>query len=109
LKLTNKGLDLKIPTFEELYIRYRYVIRPDAPALLPGGESRSFCKAMIENPRYFSREDIDNISEELGQIYGIPNYDAFKMRGGWYHDPQKDVNVPYCRHVFQQELVKKIK
>lgn len=109
LKLTNKGLDLKIPTFEELYIRYRYVIRPDAPALLPGGESRSFCKAMIENPRYFSREDIDNISEELGQIYGIPNYDAFKMRGGWYHDPIKDVNVPYCRHVFQQELVKKVK
>jgi hypothetical protein len=109
LKLTNKGLDLKIPTFEELYIRYRYVIRPDAPALLPGGESRSFCKAMIENPRYFSREDIDNISEELGQIYGIPNYDAFKMRGGWYHDPIKDVNVPYCIHVFQQELVKKVK
>lgn len=109
LKVTDSGKAKEVPSFEELYIRYRYVLRPDAPALVSGGESRSFCKAMIENPRYFSREDIENIGDELGQIYGIANYDAFVRKGGWYHDPQSDINVPYCRHIWNQELVKKIK
>jgi hypothetical protein len=106
LKITTKGTNKDIPTFEDIFIRYRYILRPDAPALLPGGESRAFCDAMISNPRYFTREDIENISDELGQIYGIPNYDAFKRRGGWYHDPNKDVNLPFCRHIWNQELVK---
>ena len=90
-------------------IRYKYVERPDAPALVKGGESREFCKAMIANPRYFSKQDIDMIGEELGSLYGIANYDAFRRRGGWYHDPKSNVNVPFCRHAWQQELVKKIK
>ena len=107
ISLTNKGDKKKVPDFEELFIRYRYELRPDAPALKPGGKSRDFCRAMISNPRYFSREDIDNISRDLGQLYDIPNYDAFQMRGGWYHDPNMDVNVPYCRHVWKQELVKR--
>jgi hypothetical protein len=107
ISLTNKGDKKKVPDFEQLFIRYRYELRPDAPALKPGGKSRDFCRAMISNPRYFSREDIDNISRDLGQLYDIPNYDAFKMRGGWYHDPTTDVNVPYCRHIWKQELVKR--
>ena len=109
ISLTNKGDKKKVPDFEELFIRYRYELRPDAPALKPGGKSRDFCRAMMSNPRYFSREDIDNISRDLGQLYDIPNYDAFQMRGGWYHDPNMDVNVPYCRHVWKQELVKRAK
>lgn len=107
ISLTNKGDKKKVPDFEELFIRYRYELRPDAPALKPGSQSRDFCRAMMSNPRYFSREDIDNISRDLGQLYDIPNYDAFQMRGGWYHDPNMDVNVPYCRHVWKQELVKR--
>lgn len=102
---TAKGDKAKVPTFESLFIRYRYALRPDAPALI--GENRDFCRSMMDNPRYFSREEIEMIGEELGQIYGIPGYDAFTRRGGWYHDPQKDVNVPFCRHIWQQELVKK--
>lgn len=109
LAITIKGEKLDIPTFQELFIRYRYQLRPDAPALLPGGESRAFCDSMMSNPRYFSKEDINNISIELGQIYGIENYDAFKRRGGWYHDPIKDVNLPFCRHIWEQSLVKKIR
>ena len=64
---------------------------------------------MMDNQRYFSREDIDKISQELGDLYGIPDYDAFTRRGGWYHDPKKDVNLPYCRHIWNQELVKRVK
>jgi len=109
LQITTKGENKNIPTFSELFIRYKYALRSDAPALVEGGESRDFCSAMMSNPRYFSREDIDNISNDLGQVYDIPNYDAFRRRGGWYHDPNQDVNLPYCRHVFVQELVKRVK
>jgi hypothetical protein len=109
LKVTLIGKELKTPAFTELMIRYKYALRSDAPALVEGGESRDFCKAMMSNPRYFSREDIGNIGNELGQLYGIPNYDAFRRRGGWYHDPDRDVNLPFCRHIWVQELVKRIK
>lgn len=109
LKITTKGENKNVPTFSELFIRYKYALRSDAPALIEGGESRDFCSAMMSNPRYFSREDIENIGNDLGQVYDIPNYDAFRRRGGWYHDPNKDVNLPYCRHIWVQELVKKVK
>ncbi len=103
--VTPKGAEIKVPSFDTLFIRYRYSLRPDAPALL--GESRDFCQSMMANPRYFSREDIEMIGEELGQIYGIPNYDAFTRRGGWYHNPETNTNLPFCRHIWQQELVKR--
>jgi hypothetical protein len=107
LKITIKGENKNVPTFSELFIRYKYALRSDAPALISGGESRDFCAAMMANPRYFSREDIENIGKDLGQVYDIPNYDAFRRRGGFYHDPIQDVNLPYCRHIWIQELVKR--
>jgi hypothetical protein len=106
LVITPKGDKKEIPSFSELFIRYKYVERDGVP-LEPGGKSRDFCAAMMANPRYFSREDIENIGKELGQVYGIPNYDAFRRRGGWYHDPKQDVNLPYCRHIWVQELIKR--
>jgi hypothetical protein len=109
LKITTKGENKNVPTFSELFIRYKYALRSDAPALVEGGVSRDFCAAMMANPRYFSREDIENIGNDLGQVYDIPNYDAFRRRGGFYHDPIQDVNLPYCRHIWVQELVKKVK
>jgi len=109
LLITSIGSRIKIPTFDELYVRYRYILRPDAPPLISGGQSRPFCKAMMANPRYYSKKDIDRISKELAIAYGITGYDAFRRRGGWYHDPTQDVNVPYCRHIWQQELVKRVK
>ena len=107
LVITPKGENKNVPSFTELFIRYKYALRSDAPPLEPGGKSRDFCAAMMANPRYFSREDIENIGRDLGQVYNIPNYDAFRRRGGWYHDPNQDVNLPYCRHIWVQELIKR--
>lgn len=107
LVITTKGENKNVPSFSELFIRYKYTLRSDAPALVSGGESRDFCAAMMANPRYFSREDIENIGRDLGQVYDIPNYDAFRRRGGWYHDPNQGVNLPYCRHIWVQELIKR--
>ena len=106
LVITSKGENKNVPSFSELFIRYKYVERDGVP-LEPGGKSRDFCAAMMANPRYFSREDIENIGRDLGQVYNIPNYDAFRRRGGWYHDPKQDVNLPYCRHIWVQELIKR--
>jgi hypothetical protein len=64
---------------------------------------------MMANERYFSKDDIDKIGQELGAIYGIPNYDAFRRRGGWLHDTRDNTNYPFCRHIWSQELVKKIR
>ena len=109
LNITTKGDATKLPSFDELLIRYKYEKRDSAPPLSEGGSSREFCEAMMSNDRYFTREDIINIGNDLGQLYGIPNYDAFTRRGGWYHDPLKNVNLPYCRHIWVQSIVKKIK
>jgi hypothetical protein len=109
LNITTKGDATKLPSFDELLIRYKYEKRDSAPPLSEGGSSREFCQAMMSNDRYYTREDIINIGNDLGQLYGIPNYDAFTRRGGWYHDPLKNVNLPYCRHIWVQSIVKKIK
>jgi len=42
------------------------------------------------------------MSAELG-------YDVWKRRGGWYHNPTLDVNTPQCRHIWVQQLLRRIK
>jgi hypothetical protein len=109
VKLTPKGTEAKVPDFTELYVKYKYALRFDTqgPAVLPNGRTRPFCKGMIDANRLYTREEIDKIGVELGRIYGIPNYDAFSRRGGWYTEPGTNIHSPSCRHVFFQTLVKK--
>jgi hypothetical protein len=109
LKLTPKGVDTKVPDFSELYVKYKYALRFDTqgPAILPNGRTRPFCKGMIEANRLYTREEINKIGDRLGAIYGIPNYDAFTRRGGWYTEPGTNIHSPSCRHIWLQTLVKK--
>lgn len=81
---------------------YKYELRDDAPKLVPGGESREFCKEMmrLSKTRSWTINDIQNISNQVG-------YDVFTRRGGWYHNPRTDTNQPYCRHIFTVRLVRK--
>lgn len=102
LKPTSKGVDGitpkgKIPTITTMY---RYEKRSDAPALVPGGESREFCQKMMKMKRLYSRQDIERMS-------GIFGYDVWRMKGGWYTVPNQGglLHVPYCRHTWQQVLV----
>ena len=99
---TSKGVDGitpkgKIPTITTMY---RYEKRSDAPALMPGGESREFCQKMMKMKRLYSRQDIERMS-------GIFGYDVWRMKGGWYTVPNQGglLHVPYCRHTWQQVLV----
>lgn len=86
--------------FDKIEIKWKYALDPDAPPLRPGGKSRPFCVKMIELNRVYTRDDIDKLSQVLG-------YDVWTLRGGWYHDPEKDVNLPHCRHQWMQTVVRR--
>lgn len=102
IKLTPKGeksIDTKsLETVIE--VKYRYELKDNAPALVKGGESRKFCQRLIALNKLYTREEIDSISNDQGE-------DAWRYRGGWYHNPQTDVNVPSCRHTWKQVLVRR--
>ena len=78
---------------------YEYVKRPDASGgdVLPNGRTRPFCEALIRSNKYFSREDINSISTELG-------YDVWTYRGGWFTLANGN-HRPSCRHIWQAVLI----
>lgn len=81
-------------------ILYSYELRHNAPALLPGGESRPFCKKLVDQNLLYSREEIDNLKNEFGT-------DVWKYKGGWYTNPRTDAPTPQCRHIWVQNVVKR--
>lgn len=64
--------------------------------------SRDFCRVMLERTEsqdgWMSREEIDNLDNEQD----LPVWDS---RGGWWN--KKGVNVPFCRHIWKQMVVKR--
>lgn len=97
-KITAKGRDLIKGLQTELVVRYEYGLAPgiDGGLLIP--TSRDFCRQIVESKKVFSREDINQMTAELG-------YDVWKRRGGWYHNPNTDTNTPQCRHIWQQKVM----
>jgi hypothetical protein len=86
------------PDFE-LEILYSYELRPDVagPPILPNGRTREFCTILMELGRFYTRAEIDQISERV-------EHDVWRYRGGWYSDPTKERPTPFCRHVWRQNL-----
>ena len=95
--LTEEGNN-SVATEELIDVRYTYEKRPDAtgPDKLPDGRTRSFCAALIDLNRAYTREEIDAISSAVGR-------DVWLFRGGWWNDD--GVNKPSCRHFWKQNLV----
>jgi len=91
-------LDVNEIPAEQYEIRYSYELRPDAPRLI--GESRSFCKKMVDLDRLYTRQEIDQITGSIGR-------DVWSYRGGWYHNPETDQNTPFCRHSWYQHITVK--
>ena len=77
----------------EIFVKYRYSGPVD-------NRNRPFCAKVMEMDRLYTREDIDMISDRAG-------YNVWTQRGGWYHNPKTDVNTPYCRHFWAQQIVKR--
>jgi hypothetical protein len=102
LEVTPKGLDEISQLQTEIVVRYKYAVAPGISGgmIIPG--SRDFCRQIAGSNRVYSRADIDAMSAQTG-------IDVWSRRGGWYHDPVRDVNVPQCRHIWQQQLLRRIK
>jgi len=98
---------IKIP---QAKIKYRYELRPNAPALKQGGSSRGFCVDMISKRKLFSREEIEGKRNEMKSSGLSDITNVWLARGGWY-SPQGEgkSSLPYCRHVWTQVLVRKKK
>ena len=97
---------IKIP---QAKIKYRYEERPNAPALKQGGQSRDFCAGLMSINKLYSREEIDLLRNGMKSSYSDVA-DVWLARGGWYTPEGKDkASLPYCRHVWNQVIVRKKK
>ena len=80
-------------------VMYKYDVLPEfgPQKLIPG--SREFCSKMIDLGRYYTRQDINQISDIMG-------YSVWERKGGWYTKPGSNQHYPTCRHTWMQTLVK---
>jgi hypothetical protein len=60
--------------------------------------TRAFCKKLIENNRYYTREEVQTMTAIFG-------YDIFSYGGGFYRNPQTGDVTPHCRHYFKAVTV----
>ena len=97
-KVTKIGEDAirKLTPITEYKVLYSYEERPNVPK--PLTESRPLCKRLYGSSLYYTREEIQNISNQLG-------YSVFQLAGGWYHNPKTDITTPYCRHQWVRNVV----
>jgi predicted transcriptional regulator len=102
LETTPKGVEEVKRLQTEIVVRYKYDLAAGIQGDLIIDTSRDFCRQIAGSNRVYSREDINAMSTQLG-------YDVWKRRGGWYHNPTLDVNTPQCRHIWQQQLLRRIK
>ena len=89
----------------ETEIKYKYTLRSDAPPL-KGGQSRDFCRKMMSKKKLYTRKEIDLLRNDMKSGRAA---DVWLARGGWYRRPNTDTNIPFCRHIWKQVLVKKKK
>jgi hypothetical protein len=69
--------------------------------------SRDFCVQMLKANKLYSREEIDNLQNDMDAEQF--NQSVWRYRGGWYHNPELDVNTPQCRHFWKSVITKRRK
>ena len=79
-------------------VLYSYELRPNIPDLKAGSQSRPLCQELMKRSLLFTREEIQNISNQLG-------YSVFQLCGGWYRRPGTNIVTPYCRHEWKRNVV----
>ena len=102
---TQNALDTIQKPIEEIFVAYKYVKRDDALPL-KGGESRRFCQQMIsfaKQGRLYTLDQLKLLRNDFNQT-GI---DIFTKRGGWYTLPNTTLHRPFCRHTWQQKILRK--
>jgi hypothetical protein len=77
-------------------VLYSYEERPNIPEAKSG--SRPLCQKLYKSDLFFTREEIQNISNQLG-------YSVFQLCGGWYTNPNTGKRTPFCRHEWKRNVV----
>lgn len=77
-------------------VLYSYEERQNVPEAKSG--SRPLCNQLFNSGLFFTREEIQNISNQLG-------YSVFQLCGGWYTNPDTKRRTPYCRHEWKRNVV----
>ena len=87
---------------DETFIVYKYIERPDAPPVQT--QSRPFCIRMmaLARTKRYTLQQLSLLTNDLGQS-GI---DIFTKRGGWYNNPKTGQTTPFCRHIWEMQIVK---
>ena len=88
--------DMDVTVFE---VRYSYEWKPIVPYNERDSNehpSRPFCKRLISENRFWTRQAIETLSQRLG-------YSVFDRGGGWWGDS------PSCRHEWRSNVVVKKK
>lgn len=87
---------------DEIFVVYKYVKRND----VSGGDiidtTRDFCKNMVRQSRTrsWTLEEIKLMNNGMG-------LDVFTSRGGWRTIERTNRHVPFCRHIWEQRLVRR--
>lgn len=83
--------------FEDFKIMYSYEWRP---GVKPNKRnSREFCVKLLDANKMYSRAQIEQISKIVG-------WDVWNFRGGWWTRKGGDARTPFCRHIWQANVVK---
>jgi uncharacterized membrane protein YkoI len=69
--------------------------------------SRDFCVKMLEANRLYDRSEIDALQNDMDSDQF--NQSVWRYRGGWYHNPDLNVNTPQCRHYWKSVITKRKK
>ena len=104
-KPTQNAIDSIQKPDEEIFVAYKYIERPDALPL-KGGQSRRFCRQMLafaQAGRIYTLDQLKLLRNDFNQT-GI---DIFTKRGGWYTLPDTNIHRPFCRHIWQQQVLRK--
>jgi predicted transcriptional regulator len=102
LETTPQGVEEVKRLQTEIVVRYGYALAAGIKGTLVIPTTRDFCRQIVESNRVYSREDINAMSAQLG-------YDVWKRRGEWYTNPDTGITTPQCRHIWQQQLLRRIK
>jgi DNA-binding MarR family transcriptional regulator len=104
IKVTDEGEE----EVTEIITVYKYVKRPDAPALKT--ESRDFCRRMValSRDKSWTYEEINDARFPGGKGSGnnAQGTDVFTKRGGWYTNPNTGTRTPFCRHIWSSRTVR---
>lgn len=86
----------KLTPITSYKVLYSYEERKGVPK--PLTKSRPLCEKLYGSGLFFTREEIQDISNQLG-------YSVFQLCGGWYTNPNTGLTTPYCRHEWKRNVV----